>query len=83
MEKKCYEIKNCPFYTGEAPVGVKCPAFELKIGCWEFDWASFYSKMPVGKEKTEWRCGMVEKCKLCKVYKYHKLEMDNKFKQFK
>jgi len=74
--KKCYEIKNCPFYTGAVPAEVKCPVYDLKIGCWEYDWVSFYNQMPNSSEKTEWRCGMIEHCKTCEVYFDHKEEMD-------
>jgi len=32
--------------------------------------------MPDCKEKTEWREGMISRCKQCKVYQEHKDEMD-------
>ena len=74
--KKCYELLNCPFNAGEVPKGAKCPPFDLKIGCWEYDWSEFYNNMPDCKEKTEWRDGMIRRYKKCKVYQEHKDEMD-------
>ena len=74
--KKCYQINNCPFNRGRVPASAKCPTFDLKIGCWEYDWVAFYSNMPDCKEKTEWREGMISRCKQCKVYLEHKAEMD-------
>lgn len=73
---KCYEINNCPFNSGKVPENVKCPPFEKKIGCWEYDWAGFYNNLPDCNEKTEWRDGMINRCKQCKVYLEHKSVMD-------
>lgn len=78
MAKKCYEIKNCPFYKNEANMKSSCPVFDLKISCWEYDWINFYDKMPKSKEKEEWRCGMIEHCQNCDIYHDHKDEMDKK-----
>jgi hypothetical protein len=77
MNKKCYEINNCPFNTGKVPENTKCPPFDRKIGCWEYDWVSFYNKMPDCIEKIEWRNSMINRCKQCKVYLEHKVEMDS------
>lgn len=71
---KCYEIKNCPF-KGTAPDMSKCPPYRLQIGCWEYDWASFYKNMPDCKEKLEWREVMLKNCSVCEVYKLHEMEM--------
>jgi hypothetical protein len=75
--KKCYEINNCPFNTGEVPENAKCPPFDMKIGCWEYDWVSFYNEMSECKEKVEWCDSMINRCKQCKVYLEHKVEMDS------
>ena len=73
---KCYEINNCPFNTGKVPPNAICPPFDLKIGCWEYDWAGFYDKMPDCKEKIEWRDSMISRCMQCKVYLEHKEDMN-------
>lgn len=80
MNKKCYEIINCPFNTGKA--SGNCPVFDLKINCYEYDWSAFYKKLPDTKEKLDWKCGMIENCKLCKIYIKHKSKMDKIFNKF-
>jgi len=72
---KCYEIKNCCF-NGTEHVTSKCPPHKFKIGCWEYDWVSFYNKMPECKEKLEWREIMLNKCPKCEVYEIHKDDME-------
>ncbi len=81
--EKCYDILNCPFNKGEVPANIKCPPFEFKIGCWEYDWIGLYNKMPDGEEKLQWRNMMIEKCMTCEVYFEHKIEMDRILEQLK
>ncbi|MBS4537495.1 hypothetical protein GOQ27_03420 [Clostridium sp. D2Q-11] len=72
---KCYEIKNCPF-KGTDHSTSKCPPHKLKVGCWEYDWVSYYNKMPECNEKLEWREVMLKRCTNCKVYKLHREDMN-------
>ena len=71
---KCYEIKNCPF-NGTEHATSKCPPHKLKVGCWEYDWVSFYNKMPECEEKLEWKEVMLSKCPNCEVYRLHENDM--------
>jgi hypothetical protein len=71
---KCYEIKECLF-NGTSPNESKCPPYKLQIGCWEYDWASFYNSMPECKEKLEWLEEMLKNCPACVVYRLHREEM--------
>jgi len=72
---KCYEIKNCIF-NGTNHFESKCPPHKLQLGCWEYDWVSFYKAMPDKKEKLEWRQTMLENCPNCVIYSKHKEEID-------
>ncbi|HYF83493.1 MAG TPA: hypothetical protein VEB00_10765 [Clostridia bacterium] len=71
----CYEMKNCCF-NGTNPQGSKCPPHQMQIGCWEYDWLSFYTIMLECEEKYKWRDIMLEKCPECVVYCLHKHEID-------
>lgn len=73
---KCYEIKNCVF-NGKDHKESKCPPHKLQVGCWEYDWVSYYNEMPDCEEKLEWRDFMINNCTKCKIYELHKNEVDN------
>lgn len=79
---KCFEIKKCPF-NGTNPKKSKCPPHRLQIGCWEYDWVSFYKAMPDGEEKENWRKIMLEECPYCEVYKTNKSDIDKFLKGLK
>jgi len=82
-QQKCFEIINCPYNSKTAPEGMTCPVYDQQCTCWEFDWPEFYTSLPEGTGREEWRCGMIECCNNCQVYKSHKPAMDNIFKQLK
>lgn len=72
---RCYEVKKC-YFNGTNPAGSKCPPHREQVGCWEYDWLSFYAGMPDCAEKYEWRETMLKICPECQVYKLHKPEID-------
>jgi len=72
---KCYELKNCCF-NGTDPSVSKCQPHQLQIGCWEYDWVSYYNSMPECEEKYEWRDVMLNRCPGCQVYALHPEEME-------
>ena len=71
MDKKCYQIKNCPF-NGTDPEDSKCPVYKKQIDCWEYDWISFYNQMTDCNEKIVWRDNMLKRCKNCKIFPLHR-----------
>ena len=64
--EKCYELIDCPF-NGLDPDNSNCPVHKNQSSCWEYDWISFYNKMPECQEKEDWKKAMVEKCRNCSV----------------
>jgi len=82
VNKKCLQIKNCPF-IGIDPENSKYPVYENQIGCWEFNWISFYNKMPDCNEKILWRDEMLKKCKNCEIFSFHRKKIKKSLDKFK
>jgi len=75
--KNCWEMKKeCPF-AGTDPTASQCPVYASQTPCWEFDWLGFYSAMPEGSEKSEWKRMMLEWCPSCKVRAQHAGPIDS------
>lgn len=72
---KCYELKGC-YFNGTDPRESKCPSHREQVGCWEYDWLSFYNSMPDCADKYEWRETMFKICPECEMYKLHKQSVD-------
>jgi hypothetical protein len=60
--KNCFDMKKeCPFRATD-PTEAHCPAYAVQVSCWEFDWLGFYSAMPDGAKKDEWKRMMLVCC---------------------
>ncbi|MTI65118.1 MAG: hypothetical protein FH753_00760 [Firmicutes bacterium] len=79
---KCYEIKKCPF-NGTDNSKSKCSPHKLQIGCWEYNWVSFYKKIPECNEKLKWREEMLKRCLNCEIYPLYKKDIDKFLKGLK
>ena len=75
--KNCWNIKKeCPFEGTDAS-HASCQAYAVQTSCWDFNWFGFYSAMPDGPGKDEWKDMMVKWCSSCKVRDSHKQEVDS------
>jgi len=75
--KNCWDMKDeCPF-KGTDPATSQCPVYASQTPCWEFDWLGFYSAMPAGSEKDEWKRMMLEWCPKCSVRSEHPGPIDS------
>ena len=75
--KNCWDLKKeCPF-VGTDRAGSQCPVYASERPCWEYDWLSFYSAMPEGSEKDEWKRDMLDWCARCEMRKEHAGPIDS------
>ncbi len=81
MGKKCFELKQCPYFLGTVSDDMNCPVFDEKTTCWNFDWQKLYLKL-AKKDRENWKIEMIKFCQTCSVYADHKKEMDKNFELF-
>lgn len=71
--ENCWEIRKECECNGMAPDESSCPPYRKSKSCWDFDWLSFYEKLPASEQEV-WSAEL-EQCVECSVFSLFSDEM--------